>query len=222
LTSLEKRVFDHVVDWLTDRFGDELKHRLALPAIGSCTAAVLLFWAASRGEYFSALLGLLALSPADVASDKLGLIQLPLYLYLASVVGSVCLYWTVRLVARAFFRYVCNLPEQRRFVDRMVGDQKNLPRSTTEQYLKTLRSAEDELERRRTNVRRLVATYEWLVMIGAALICASFVGNILDLACGLALLVVALIVLYRAVGRFISQVAPWFAKVEATRLALPA
>lgn len=210
-----------LVEWLTDKFGDELKSRFAMPALVAATLTVLLTWATVKGEYFSALLSLLTVAPADLTAEDAGLSKLPLYVFVGAVLGSLLGYKLVRLLARSYFRFICQLPAHRAKLEQMKKDMQGTRTVSTQRFMDELRTAQDELERRRSSVRSIVQAYEWLAMSGLAIVAISFVGNALDAGVGSCLLIASLGVLYRSVGVFLAKVTPWHAKVEALTLASP-
>jgi hypothetical protein len=213
-------MLDQVTGWLAEKFGDELKGRLPLPILAGAAALIALFWGAEHGSYDSALLGLLHLTPASVSEEKSSLASLPNYVFVGSVLGSGLVHLLLRLLARRYFVHVCSIPQHREMLDRMVKEhgavEKRSPLSTAHD----LQSAESELELRRASVRTLMSICTWSAIMGAAVLAASVFGNVLDLGVGATLLVSAVVFLHKAVGRFLSTVTPWLAKVEALRASL--
>lgn len=206
---------EKILDWLSERFGDELKKKVPGSAVLGAILVLLLFWAGEVGTYKSALLGLLHLRPADLTGEEIGLGQLPFMIFMVSILAALLAYALLKQVAKAYFRFICNLGVHRLLIESMVNDHRQQTKKQTVTLLHELRAAQLELEQRRQPVRQWIQAYYCFTLIGLAMLVSAFGGNELDAAVGIIFLLGGSWSLYKSVGVFLANVSPWHAKVKA-------
>ena len=202
---------EKVVDWLTEKFGADLK-RLPSCAIFAAIFGIILAWAKTEGEYKSALTSLLNMPLSNLLEEDSGLSSLIVATYVSYLAGILLCYFLLKLAAKVFFRYVLELPTHQEMLKLMVVDHQNQNPITTLQSFQNLDAVRNEIEKRRLPVQQHIHAYNWLALLGLALISQT---NSADVLLGLTFIVCALISLYRAIGIFIAKVIPWHAKAVA-------
>lgn len=205
---------EKVLSWASEKFGDELK-RIPSSAFFAALLAALLFWAADAGQYKSALLGLLDLSPADMTDEMHGLGKVSLAAYLSAAIGAIALYGMLRESAKRFFSIACQSKAYMEKLESMIRDNKQISEFKQPQLLNELQSAQETLVKRRAQVRQWVEAFYWLELSGGALLACSVKGNVLDAAIGAICVITGIWSLFKAVGIFMLLVTPWYARVEA-------
>lgn len=207
-----------VLDWASEKFAEELK-RIPSSALIGAILSILLFWSADIGCCKSALLGLMQLTPADLTDDARGISNLPFFVFLGSVLGSLFCYGLLKHSGKQYFRFVCQTKPYQAKLEAMVLDHKQLSFRNDFDLLKELRSATVQLEKKREPIRLWIQAYYWMTLLGTVLVIAAFKGNVLDFSLGIVAVMGGFWGLFRSVGVFLATVTPWHAKCAAlTRL----
>lgn len=210
---------EKIFEWLAEKFGEEFKKRFPIVLVLAIFLSILLMLGAQKGEYMSALLGLINLPLSALAATEWFLAQ-KVYVIISALIFMLGGHFILKRFADFYFRYVCELPTHKTKIESMFLDQVKI--RVGHSLLSELREAEAELNRRRSSVTRCVKAYESSALFGLALLFAQFWGNALDLVIGVLLLIFSMIALDRAVRLFLAKVTPWHAKVEALSIINPA
>lgn len=202
---------DKIIEWFTEKYAiGDLFSKNYISAI-SIILCISLYTSKINGEYLSSLLNLINSQPLNFIEEKTKIYNLPLFVYLYSIILSLVTPKIMLMISKKYFHFVCNIETQKKAISELLKPNPAITIERNEiEFSRKLHSISKELDEKRNSARKMITLYLLMSTIGIALISSSVYGNSLDIAIGILLFITSFVFLHQSVKIFISKVVPWY------------
>lgn len=194
-------------------YTEEVKGKLPLRYAISALLAISLYWGSIYGDFKSASLCLLNLSLNKTTDDTNGILNIPIYIYVASFVVIYLLYWFIQKITVYYFKYIANLPKIKDFIKNILSSNQN--KSSDKQISEySIESLTNIFNSTRNKIENTTSNSHFLFVSGFIFIIISFYGNILDFAIGSVLVMCGIYGIHVSCKSFIQDLLPKRAELK--------